>query len=581
MKKIDNWLFVVYIKYMPIVIMFLVIIQAGWSYKTKGIVDSPPTIFDLDNDGKLEIVFGSWDRKAYILKHDGTLFISPINIGIAINSSPAIGDLNLDGMPEIVILARDGTLFVIEPDGASFSGFPIKLGNGYADFTSPALCDLNGGSSLEIILGAPDSCIYAIDLHGSILWSHNTQAKIFTSPAIGDLNRDGNLEVVAAAGSTLWVLDKDGNPLPNWEAGLFIGPPNLSSPALADIDPNFPGLEIILGSNIDSEFWDGSSWKPYTGCLLAFHWDGTEVLDGDNNPETYGVFAPMLAHTDCSPAVGNIDEDDELEIVIGTDELGDFDEQGKRVSGMVFAWNNDGTPLISSDFPGLFAKIHSAPYDSGFDDGFRIKSSPAIGDIDEFPDVEIVCATCSGDSGTQFLSKVWAWRANGGLVFGYPKEFGEPGKKVTIFSSPALGDLHGDFKTGIVIGGGETWTLYEWDTQGSAMNLEWPMFRIDSWHTGCYGFQQGVEEKEEYIKIPSLKVYPNPSSGWVNIEGQGTLKIYNLLGELILTKSIERKFTFKAASGIYFAKLFKAGVYPNTHRDARIETTKIIFLNHE
>jgi len=45
-----------------------------WKFKTGDLIWSPPAIGDIDGDGKLEVVFGSWDNYLYALNgEDGSL----------------------------------------------------------------------------------------------------------------------------------------------------------------------------------------------------------------------------------------------------------------------------------------------------------------------------------------------------------------------------------------------------------------------------------------------------------------------------------------------------------------------------
>ena len=53
----------------------------------------------------------------------------------------------------------------------------------------------------------------------------------------------------------------------------------------------------------------------------------------------------------------------------------------------------------------------------------------------------------------------------------------------------------------------------------------------------------------------TFKVYPNPSNGYVAIEGFGTLTVMNTLGQTILTKEIKGKEKLELSQGIYLVKM--------------------------
>ena len=59
----------------------------------------------------------------------------------------------------------------------------------------------------------------------------------------------------------------------------------------------------------------------------------------------------------------------------------------------------------------------------------------------------------------------------------------------------------------------------------------------------------GVEEN-----YATMKIYPNPSKGNITIEGQGTINIYNILGQEVLKKDVVDKEIVTLKPGIYFVR---------------------------
>ena len=57
------------------------------------------------------------------------------------------------------------------------------------------------------------------------------------------------------------------------------------------------------------------------------------------------------------------------------------------------------------------------------------------------------------------------------------------------------------------------------------------------------------------METGTLRVYPNPSNGVFNIEGEGTLHIVNVLGREVMSKEIDGKTTIELPQGMYFVKM--------------------------
>jgi len=314
-------------------------------------------------------VYGE-DRKTVFLHRDTDLHPGfPKFMNASGESSPSLADMDGDGIFEIILATADGFVHVLNADGDELPGWPQGV-----EFMMEFDPDNPGNH-----LGSP-----AIS-SGEI--KNDYRASIVSSIAVGDIDGNGSPEVVSASmEGKLFAWHADGTLLAGfpvstngvvWEqdntvygrSKLITGPDPgfFSTPALADLDGD--GKLEIIAPAMDQ-------------YLYVFRYDGTQqpgfpVLLRDMN-----TLDPVEERIISSPAVGDIDGDGLLEIVVGTSEV------YSSSYGRVYAVKPDGrfVPGWPIEVLGLMADI--LPYV-----GRGVPTNPALADVDNDGLVDVAINT--------------------------------------------------------------------------------------------------------------------------------------------------------------------------------------------
>lgn len=274
-----------------------------WTANTRG-SDSPPTLGDVDNDGKPEIIHGEFG--GYLIcfnAEDGSLaWEIAVDTNSWIQTAPALMDIKNDGQLDFVvanwsfgedykIVAYNGLTHEIIWE----SGLPD--GNFYH---GASFADLDGDGRDELCIGSYDGSVYVLNSEdGSLAWSFSfgfDYSYVAAPTSIADINNDNKLDIVFFDSYIVGALSAEGNLLWRYDIPDFAS--SFRGAALADVNGD-DSLDVIFGTS--------------DGHLMA--------LSGGNGMEFINI--DLRDHSgkddfeiDHGPVIADFDDDGDLDAFI-------------------------------------------------------------------------------------------------------------------------------------------------------------------------------------------------------------------------------------------------------------------------
>ncbi|MCI0540984.1 MAG: tandem-95 repeat protein, partial [Verrucomicrobiales bacterium] len=330
------------------------------------------------------------------------------------------------------------------------------------DWRAITVADLAGDGSEELVLVDPGNIdgkvarllVYGFD--GTLLWARDLGAgdPYWDVPVVGDMDGDGRQEVFVDTGERgeLFGFHHDGTPLSgNWPVHLEA---RGLGKVLADLDGD--GTKELIGYSQNTAGQSGSDMRR----LIIVNAQGNILRQWELGACDVEVDGGKIL-----PAVGNLDDDPDLEIVVPSGCRSIAAYHLKKADGPFWSAGVDGDVVASAvmgDLDGtktnkVVVGTYDDKYKSGglyvfYGEGQRypgwpvllgesFASAPALADLDEDGFLEIYILGRS----SQLLHAIQPW---GFEMMGWPVG---PIRTSSVRTSPVIGDVDGDGRPDVVM----------------------------------------------------------------------------------------------------------------------------------